>query len=255
MGRNLQTFLLMGGTAKTHGKGPGCRRDEEGQPQSREEYVVVQSLSCVWLFAAPWTAARQAFQSFTILCSNSCPLSQWCCPIISSSVTFFSCPQPFPALWSFPRSQLYASGGQTTGASASVFPINIQGWFPCGLIGLISLLSPGTLKSLLQHHSLKASVLRCSAFLWSNSHISLWPHGWQHARLPCPSLSPGVCSNSCSLSWWCHLIISSQAAISLCHPLLLPSVFPSFKEEPSLPSSASFPMSQWKSDSRCPVAS
>ena len=62
-------------------------------------------------------------------CSNSCPLSQWCHPIISSSVTpLSSCPQSFPASGSFP----FASGGQSIGASASasVLPMNIQGWFP-----------------------------------------------------------------------------------------------------------------------------
>ena len=100
------------------------------------------------------------------VCSNSCPLSRWCCLTISSSVTCFtSCPQSFPASGSFPMSQLFASGDQCTGASASasVLPVNIQGWFPLGLICLISLLSKG-LKSLLQSHSSKASILLCSAF-------------------------------------------------------------------------------------------
>ena len=102
------------------------------------------------------------------VCSNSCPLSQWCHPTISSSVVpFSSCPQSFPASGSFPMSQLFPSGGQSIGASAStsVLPMNIQGWFPLGWSGLISLLSKGrTLKSLLQHHSSKASILWSSAF-------------------------------------------------------------------------------------------
>ena len=74
-------------------------------------------------------------------CSNSCLSSRWCHPIISSSVVrFSSCLQSFPASESFPMSQLFKSGSQSTGASASasVFPMNIQGWFPLGLIGLIS---------------------------------------------------------------------------------------------------------------------
>ena len=72
-------------------------------------------------------------------CPNSRPLSQWCHPTISSSVTLFSsCLQSFPASGSFPMSQLFASGGQSTGASASVLPMNIQNWFPLGLNGLIS---------------------------------------------------------------------------------------------------------------------
>ena len=73
-------------------------------------------------------------------CSNSCPLSQWCYPIISSSVApFSSCPQSLPVSGSFPISLLLAPGGQSIGASvsASVLPVNIQGWFPLGLTGLI----------------------------------------------------------------------------------------------------------------------
>ena len=76
--------------------------------------------------------------------SNSCPLSQWCYPTISSSVTLFSShPQSFPSSGSFPISQLFASGGHCIGAStsASVLPMNIQGWFSLVLTGLISLQS------------------------------------------------------------------------------------------------------------------
>ena len=77
-------------------------------------------------------------------CLNSCPLSRWCHPTTSSSVTpFSSCPQPFPASGYFPMSQLFAPSCQSIGASASVLSMNIQGWFPLGLIGLISLLSKG----------------------------------------------------------------------------------------------------------------
>ena len=74
------------------------------------------------------------------VCSNSCPLSQWCHPTISFSVIHFSsCLQSFPASGSFPVSQLLASGGQSIGtsASASVLPVNIQGWFPLGWTGLV----------------------------------------------------------------------------------------------------------------------
>ena len=80
------------------------------------------------------------------VCSNVCPLSQWCHPTISFSVaSFFSCRQSFPASGSFPMSQIFASGGQSIGASASasVLPMNTQGWFPLGLIGFISLMSKG----------------------------------------------------------------------------------------------------------------
>ena len=101
-------------------------------------------------------------------CSNSCPLSQWCHPTISSSVApFSSCLQCFPRSGSFPMSQLFTPGGQSIGvlASASVPPMNSQDWFPLGWTGLTLILRvQGTLKSLLQHHSSKASILQHSAF-------------------------------------------------------------------------------------------
>ena len=78
--------------------------------------------------------------------SNSCPLSQWCHPTISSSVIpFSSCLQSFPASRSFPMSRLFPSGGQSIGAlaSASGLPMNIQDWFPLGWTGFISLWSKG----------------------------------------------------------------------------------------------------------------
>ena len=78
-------------------------------------------------------------------CSNSCPLSRWCCPTYSSSVIPFSCLQSFPAWGSFQMSQFFTSGGQTIGvsASASILPVNIQDWFPLGWTGWISLQSKG----------------------------------------------------------------------------------------------------------------
>ena len=100
--------------------------------------------------------------------SNSCPLSWWCHLAISSSVVPFpSHLKSFPASGSFQMSQLFASGGQSIGASASawVFPVNIQDWFPLELTGWISLQSTG-LKSLLQHHSSKPSIIRHSAFFF-----------------------------------------------------------------------------------------
>ena len=99
---------------------------------------------------------------------NSCPLSRWCHPTISSSVIpVSSCPpQSFPASGSFQMSQLFASGGQSIGVSAStsVLPMNTQDWFPLGWTGWISLQSKGLFKSLLQHHSSKESVLQRPAF-------------------------------------------------------------------------------------------
>ena len=98
-------------------------------------------------------------------CSNSCPSSQWCHPTISSSVIpFSSCLQSFPSSGSFLVSQLFASGGQSIGvsASASVFLMNIQDWFPSGLTGLISLQSKDCQESspTLQFKSINSSALR-----------------------------------------------------------------------------------------------
>ena len=99
--------------------------------------------------------------------SNSCPLSWWCHPTISSSVIpLSSCLQSFPASGSFQMSLFFQSSSQSIGvsASASVLPMNTQDWFPLGWTSWISLLSKGTLKNLLWHHSSKASILQCSAF-------------------------------------------------------------------------------------------
>ena len=97
----------------------------------------VQSLSCVWLFETPWTAARQASLSIT----NSLNLLK----LLSSVVPFSSCLQSFPASGSFPTRLFFTSGGQSIGVSASapVLPMNIQDWFPLGWTGWISLQSKG----------------------------------------------------------------------------------------------------------------
>ena len=78
------------------------------------------------------------------VCSNSCPLGQWCHPTISSSVVpFSSCFLSFPASGSFPVNWFFTSGNQSIGPSSSVLPVNIQGGYPLELTGLISLLSKG----------------------------------------------------------------------------------------------------------------
>ena len=126
----------------------------------------VQSLSRVWLLVTPWTAACQASLSIT----NSWSLFKLISieSVMPSNHLILCRPlllQSFPASGSFLGNQFFASGGQSIGvlALASVLPMNIQGWFPLGLIGFISLQSKG-LKSFLQHHSSKASILRCSGF-------------------------------------------------------------------------------------------
>ena len=105
--------------------------------------------------------------------SNSCPSSRWCHPTISSSVVpISSCLQSFPASGSFPMSQFFALGGQSIGvsASASVLPMNVQDWFPLGLMGLMSLQSKG-LSKVFSNTSSKAAILWHSAsFIVQLSH-------------------------------------------------------------------------------------
>ena len=108
---------------------------------------------------------------------NSHPFSPLCHPTILSSVDpFSSCLQSSPASGSFQMSHLFAWGGQSIGvlASTSVLPMNTQDWISFRMDWLDFLAVQGTLKSLLQHHSSKASILRCSAFIILNSHIHTW---------------------------------------------------------------------------------
>ena len=109
------------------------------------------------------------------VCSNSYPLSWWCHPTISSSVTpFSSCPQSFPASGSFPMSRLFASGGQSIGASASssVLPMDIQGCFSLGLTGLIS--CPRNSEAFSRTTVRKHQFVGAQPSLRSNSHSHTW---------------------------------------------------------------------------------
>ena len=109
--------------------------------------------------------------------SNSCPLSRWCHPAISSSVApFSSCPQSLSASESFPISQFFSSGGQSTGVSAlaSFSPKKFQGWSPSGWTGWISLPSKGLSRvfsnTTVQKHQFFGAQLSSQ----SNSHIHTW---------------------------------------------------------------------------------
>ena len=109
--------------------------------------------------------------------SNSCPLTQWSHATISSSVTpFSSCPQSFRASGYSPMSGLFTTVGQSTGtlASASVLPVNIQGWFPLGLTGLISLLSKGLSRLFTSTTVWRHQFFGALPFLLSSSHICIW---------------------------------------------------------------------------------
>ena len=140
----------------------------------------------------PWTVhARLPCPSPTPrVFSNSCPLSQWCHPTISSSVVPF-CLQSFPASESFPMSQFFASGGQSIGSSASisVLPVNIQDGFPLGLTGWISLQSKGLSRVFfnitVQKHQFFAAQLSIG-FLYFFTFASFCPpslQGWYLKKL------------------------------------------------------------------------
>ena len=130
----------------------------------------VQSLSCVWLLVTPWTAACQALLSITISQSllKFSPLSWWCHSTISSSVIpFFFCFQSFSASGSFQMSQFF-----TSGFSFNISPSNEHPGLISFRIDWYDLLAvQGTLWSLLQHHSSKASILWRQPSSQSNSHI------------------------------------------------------------------------------------
>ena len=140
----------------------------------------VQSLSHVQLFATPWITARQASLSTPTprVHSDSYPSSRWCHPAISSSViSFSSCPQSLPKSESFPMSQLFASGGQSTGVSAlASFPRKkSQGWSPSEWTGWISLQSKGLSRVFSNTAVQKQQFFSTQLSSQSNSHIHTWP--------------------------------------------------------------------------------
>ena len=174
------------------GRKEGGREEREGEIG----FKFYHHLLCVWIQASHFTSLGFQFssvaQSCPTLCepmnrstpglclsptpgvhSNSCPLSRWCHPTISSSVIpFSSCPQSFPASGSFPMSQLFASCGQSIGVSASisVLPMNTQDWSLLGWTGCISLQSKGFSrvfsKTTIQKHQFFSTQLSSQ----SNSH-------------------------------------------------------------------------------------
>ena len=157
------------------------------------QFSSVQSLSRVRLFATPWTAALQASLSITNsrVYPDSCPLSRWCHPTISSPVIpFSSCLQSFPASGSFPMGWLFASSDQSIYIQYSRCFFNL-------------------LDTVQFSHSVVSNSLR--------------PHESQHSRPPCPSPTPGVHPNSCPSSRWCHLAISSLVVPFSSCPQSLPA--------------------------------
>ena len=156
-------------------------------------FIVVQLLSCVYsLQPHGLQHTRLPCPSLNPrVCTNSCPLSWWCHPtILPPSLP----PSIFPSFRVFFNESALQIWCQSIGASASasVLPMNIQGWFPLGLTGLISLLSSSVQFS---HSDMSDSLQRC---------------GLQHARLFCPPPTPRACSNSCPWSLQCHPTILSS---------------------------------------------
>ena len=138
------------------------------------DFVFVQSLSCVWCFAMPWTAACQAPLSFTVSWSwlRCMSIEWWCHPIVSSSATSFSfCPQSFPASGSFPESVLHITWPEYWSFSFSISLSNQHSaWFLLGLTGLISMLSKG-LRVFPSTTIQKHQFFGTQPSLWFNSHI------------------------------------------------------------------------------------
>ena len=105
--------------------------------------------------------------------SNSSPLSQWCHPAISSSIISFSS-LIFPSIKVFSNELALTTGDQSIGASTKILPVNIQGWFPSGLTGFISLLLKGLSKVFSNTAAWKYQSFSAQPSLWSNSHIHTW---------------------------------------------------------------------------------
>ena len=148
---------------------------EESPRQKMKCFLVVQWHSRIWL-CTPWTTAhKDPCPSLSPrVCSNSCPLSQWCHQTSSSSVmTFSSCPQSSPASGSFSNESALCIRGQNIGASASVLPMNNQGCFLLGLTGLFSLLLKG-LRVFSRTTVQKHQFCGTQPSLWFHSHIHTW---------------------------------------------------------------------------------
>ena len=145
--------------------------------KSSVQFSSFQSLSCVRLFVTPWIAACQASLSITNSRSLLKPMSIESMMPPNYLILCSSCPQSLPASGSFPMSQLFSGGGQSTGASASasVLPMNTQDWSPLGWTGWISLQSKGFSRVFSNTTVQKHQFFGAQLFSQSNSHIHRWP--------------------------------------------------------------------------------
>jgi len=152
---------------------------DKGGKRGAMTFVVVQCLSHVWLFATPWAAALQASLSFTISLRL---LKLMSIELVMPSNHLILCwpllllPSIFPSFRVFSNESALRFCGQSIGvsASASVLPMNIQGWFPLGLTGLIFLLSKGLSRVFSNITVQKHQFFSSQPSLWSNTHILTW---------------------------------------------------------------------------------
>ena len=161
----------------TEGPGEGLSREEQQKcsPAVCSCCSVTKSCLTLWDPVDCSTTGFPVLHYLPELTQIHVRWSQWCHPTISSSATCFSfCFQSFPASESFPKSWLFASGGQSSGASASVLSKNIQGWFPLELTGLIFLRFKGLSRVFSSITVQKHQFFSAQPSLWSNSHMCAW---------------------------------------------------------------------------------
>ena len=154
---------------------------------------LVQFVAQLWLtLCNPTDCSTPGFPVYHQLLELAQTHVHWVSDAIQPShpvIPFSSCLQSFPASGSFPTSEFFPSGGQSIGASASasVLPMNIQGWFPLGLTGLISLMSKGLSRVFSNTTVQKYQFLNAQPSLWSNSHVCTWllekPQPWLYRTL------------------------------------------------------------------------
>ena len=183
------------------------------------------------LWPHEWQPARLPCPSLSPgVCSNSCPLSQRHANISSSVSPFSSCPHSYQISGSFPKSWVLASVSQSTGASASasVLPVNIQGWSPLGWTGLISLQSKGLSRVFSSTVVWKHQFFGTQPSLWSNSHIHTWllekPQLWQYrplsAKVKIVTLICTQMGNVLKFLFFTSLLISALVNPLMCLPIL-----------------------------------
>ena len=185
---------------------------------SDQLYVTLLSLfSCSVMFDPLWPHELQhtSFPCPSLsprVCSNSCLLSWWCQPTILSSIVPFSCLQSFPASGSFPVGQLFATGGQSIAALASVLPVYIQGWLSLGSTGLDNWPWALSLCSFFITGWISTIKGECLCIKESLGWCDKWCHGEEQS----PGKESKWLSRSC---WYCCLVAQSCPTLFWSHGL------------------------------------